>query len=264
MAGIKPDEDLDLFMKSLALGGQETSLVVEYIMKVFGNNTMTLGNALLKSRSLSTESYWYWIGVGALLGYTVLFNILFTFFLAYLNPWGQQQAVVSKEELQEREKRRKGENAVIELRQYLQNSASLNGKYFKQRGMVLPFQPLSMSFNNINYYVDVPLELKQQGVLEERLQLLVNRIPIWWRWYYWANPIAWSLYGLLTSQYGDNDELVTLSDGVRKMPISMLLKEVFGFRHDFLVVSGIMVVGFAVFFAVIFAFAIRSFNFQRR
>ena len=67
--------------------------------------------------------------------------------------------------------------------------------------MVLPFQPLSMSFSNINYYVDVPLvcisllplkylfnyhlniyssydlffqELKQQGVLEDRLQLLVN------------------------------------------------------------------------------------------
>ncbi|KAJ0030927.1 hypothetical protein Pint_13101 [Pistacia integerrima] len=34
IAGIKPDEDLDIFMKSFALGGQETSLVVEYIMKV--------------------------------------------------------------------------------------------------------------------------------------------------------------------------------------------------------------------------------------
>lgn len=33
IAGIKPNGDLDIFMKSLALGGQETSLVVEYIMK---------------------------------------------------------------------------------------------------------------------------------------------------------------------------------------------------------------------------------------
>lgn len=32
-AGIKPDEDLDIFMKALALGGEKTSLVVEYIMK---------------------------------------------------------------------------------------------------------------------------------------------------------------------------------------------------------------------------------------
>ncbi|MED6217335.1 ABC transporter G member 32 [Stylosanthes scabra] len=32
-AGIKPDVDLDIFMKSIALGGQETDLVVEYIIK---------------------------------------------------------------------------------------------------------------------------------------------------------------------------------------------------------------------------------------
>lgn len=44
-----------------------------------------LGEALLRARGLFPESYWYWIGVGALIGYTVLFNILFTFFLAYLN-----------------------------------------------------------------------------------------------------------------------------------------------------------------------------------
>ncbi|KAM5547799.1 hypothetical protein ABKV19_001989 [Rosa sericea] len=135
---------------------------------------LSLGQSLLKARSLFPERYWYWIGAGALLGYTVLFNLLFTFFLAYLNPLGRQQAVVSKEELEERERRRKGERVVIELRQYLNHSQSLNGKYFKQRGMVLPFQPLSMSFSNINYYVDVPLELKQHGIQEERLQLLVD------------------------------------------------------------------------------------------
>ncbi|XP_021684676.2 ABC transporter G family member 32 isoform X2 [Hevea brasiliensis] len=140
-----------------------------------GNDTnLSLGEALLRARSLFPESYWYWIGVGALVGYTILLNILFTFFLAHLNPWGRQQAVVSKEELQEKEKRQKGENVVIELREYLQHSDSLNGKYFKQRGMVLPFQPLSMSFSNVNYFVDVPVELKQQGIVEDRLQLLVN------------------------------------------------------------------------------------------
>ncbi|KAA8523067.1 hypothetical protein F0562_009490 [Nyssa sinensis] len=140
-----------------------------------GNNTnLSLGEALLKARSLFPQSYWYWIGVGVLLGYTVLFNILFTFFLSYLNPLGKRQAVVSKEELQERDRRKKGETVVIQLRDFLQHSASLTAKSFNQRGMVLPFQPLSMSFSNINYYVDVPVELKQQGILEDRLQLLVN------------------------------------------------------------------------------------------
>ncbi|XP_010533198.1 PREDICTED: ABC transporter G family member 32 [Tarenaya hassleriana] len=143
--------------------------------KKAGNNSdESLGLALLRQRSLFPESYWYWIGVGALLGYTVLFNLLFTLFLAFLNPWGKLQAVVTKEELEEKEKKRKGDDFVVELREYLQHSGSLNGKYFKNRGMVLPFQPLSLSFRNINYYVEVPLGLKQQGIVEDKLQLLMN------------------------------------------------------------------------------------------
>jgi ABC-type multidrug transport system ATPase subunit len=54
--------------------------------KTAGNHTSdSLGLALLKERSLFSGNYWYWIGVAALLGYTVLFNILFTLFLAHLN-----------------------------------------------------------------------------------------------------------------------------------------------------------------------------------
>ncbi|XP_030552874.1 ABC transporter G family member 32 isoform X2 [Rhodamnia argentea] len=142
--------------------------------KKAGSSDFPLGEALLRARSLFPKSYWYWIGLGALLGYTILFNILFTLFLTYLNPLGKQQAVVSKEELQEREQRRKGESVAVELREYFQHSGSRVGKYFKRRGMVLPFQPVSMSFSNINYFVDVPLELKQQGIMEDKLQLLVN------------------------------------------------------------------------------------------
>lgn len=37
---------------------------------------------------------------------------------------GKQQAVVSKEELKERERRRKGEPTIVELRHYLQQSGS--------------------------------------------------------------------------------------------------------------------------------------------
>ncbi|KAF8393306.1 hypothetical protein HHK36_021547 [Tetracentron sinense] len=138
------------------------------------HSNLSLGETLLRVRSLFPESYWYWIGLGALVGYTILFNILFTLSLTYLNPLGKQQAIVPKEELQERDKRT-GKSAVIELRQYLQHSGSLTGRNIKeQRGMVLPFQPLSMSFSDINYYVDLPVEMKQQGILEDRLQLLVN------------------------------------------------------------------------------------------
>ncbi|KAL8148054.1 hypothetical protein AgCh_005408 [Apium graveolens] len=171
------------FWVSPLMYGQDASSVNEFLGhswdKRLGNSTTTrLGDRLLKARSLFPQKYWYWIGVAALLGYTVLFNILFTFSLTYLNPLVKQQAVVSEEELQERDDRKKGDCETkvvsIQLREYLEHSGSLTGKSFDQRGMVLPFQPLSMSFSNISYYVDVPLELKQQGVIEDRLQLLVD------------------------------------------------------------------------------------------
>lgn len=45
----------------------------------------TVGEALLKSRSFFTEDYWFWICIGALLGFSVIFNILFIVALTYLN-----------------------------------------------------------------------------------------------------------------------------------------------------------------------------------
>eukprot|EP00250_Pteridium_aquilinum_P002425 c12641_g1_i1 orf=3-281(-) len=47
-----------------------------------------------------------------------------------------------------------------------------NGSQPAQRGMVLPFEPLAIAFNSVNYYVDMPAAMKQQGVTENRLQLL--------------------------------------------------------------------------------------------
>ncbi|CAM6085681.1 unnamed protein product [Calypogeia fissa] len=41
-----------------------------------------------------------------------------------------------------------------------------------KHGMVLPFQPLTISFNNICYYVDMPSEMRQRGATEDKLQLL--------------------------------------------------------------------------------------------
>lgn len=76
--------------------------------------------------------------------------------------------------------------------------------------------------------------------------------------------MAWTLYGLLVSQYGDDEREVKLSDGVHKVMVKQLLEEVMGYKHDFLGVSAIMVVAFCLFFSVVFAFSIKTFNFQRR
>ncbi|KAF8035905.1 hypothetical protein BT93_C1815 [Corymbia citriodora subsp. variegata] len=86
-----------------------------------------------------------------------------------------------------------------------------------------------------------------------------TRIPIWWRWYYWACPISWTLYGLVASQFGDVKDKLDTGETVEEF-----VRSYFGFRHDFLGVVAIVLVGFPVLFGFIFAFSIRTFNFQKR
>ncbi|KAG9147360.1 hypothetical protein Leryth_022700 [Lithospermum erythrorhizon] len=52
-------------------------------ISVTGNST--LGESLLQSHSLSTAGYWYWLGVGVLIFYALLFNLIVTLALAYFN-----------------------------------------------------------------------------------------------------------------------------------------------------------------------------------
>lgn len=56
-----------------------------YLPQIPPNSTESLGVTVLKSRGIFPEAQWYWIGVGALIGYTLLFNFLFTLALKYLN-----------------------------------------------------------------------------------------------------------------------------------------------------------------------------------
>ncbi|XP_057772940.1 pleiotropic drug resistance protein 1-like [Salvia miltiorrhiza] len=86
------------------------------------------------------------------------------------------------------------------------------------------------------------------------------RTPGWWRWYHWANPVAWTLYGLIVSQYGDETDV--LEDA--NVTVRRFLRSYFGFRHEFIGAVAAMVAGFGIVFGVIFAFAIKAFNFQKR
>lgn len=86
-----------------------------------------------------------------------------------------------------------------------------------------------------------------------------QRIPIWWRWYYWACPVAWNIYGLVVSQYGDIKEVMESGESVEEF-----LRRYLGFERDFLGVVAFVNVCFAVIFAFIFAFSIRLFNFESR
>lgn len=91
----------------------------------------------------------------------------------------------------------------------------------------------------------------------------MQQIPIWWRWYYWASPTAWTIYGLITSQLGKiSDEVEVLGD--TSMQVKDFLKNELGFEYDFLGAVAVAHIGFVVLFLFVFAYGIKFLNFQRR
>ncbi|XP_047328940.1 pleiotropic drug resistance protein 2-like [Impatiens glandulifera] len=121
-----------------------------------GTGQPTVGKTLLSSRGLFTEEYWYWICIAALIGFSLLFNLLFIAALTFLKPFADTKAVVADDD-----------NKTPQ-----ETSALSAGNDQAKKGMILPFQPLSIAFNHVNYYVDMPAEMKNQGFEENRLQLL--------------------------------------------------------------------------------------------
>ncbi|KAJ6948249.1 ABC transporter G family member 31 [Populus alba x Populus x berolinensis] len=132
----------------------------------FGNNTV--GNNILYQHNLPSSDYWYWIGVGVVLLYALLFNIIVTWALTYLNPLTKVRTVAPADVTQENSDGNDARAQEFDL-----NRSSLN-EGSKNKGMILPFQPLTMAFHNVNYFVDMPKEMSKQGITEKKLQLLSN------------------------------------------------------------------------------------------
>ncbi|KAJ0680275.1 putative ABC-type ferric hydroxamate transporter [Helianthus annuus] len=134
-----------------------------WMNKMSTGNITRLGNAILESADIPSQESWFWISIASLAGFVVLFNVLFTFALMYLDPLGKPQAVISKEATTRMETQKEG---------YTEQELDRRHPKAHKKGMVLPFTPLSMSFDKMNYFVDMPQEMREQGVTENRLQLL--------------------------------------------------------------------------------------------
>ncbi|KAF8696864.1 hypothetical protein HU200_036503 [Digitaria exilis] len=144
----------------------------------------TLGVQALASRGVFTEAKWYWIGFGAMIVYILLFNALFTLALTYLKPFGSSRSSVSEDDLNERHASMEGKvlggNHLVSANSHRSTGIDTetgsavveDDSAPAKRGMILPFTPLSLTFDNIRYSVDMPQEMKAQGVQEDRLELL--------------------------------------------------------------------------------------------
>ncbi|KAK8661869.1 hypothetical protein V6N13_091457 [Hibiscus sabdariffa] len=152
----KPDliwgDRLDLERTSCSSVGKGTS---SHLQVESGNTS--IGQRTLESRGLNYDSYFYWLSIAALFGLTVLFNVIFTLALTFLKPPGKSRALVSFErysQLQGLEEDSKDESIQKE------SKTSFESEFFSvstEGNMVLPFQPLTVAFRNVRYYVNVPV-----------------------------------------------------------------------------------------------------------
>ncbi|KAK3411034.1 hypothetical protein EUGRSUZ_J03049 [Eucalyptus grandis] len=144
----------------------------------------TLGVQSLKSREVFTNASWYWIGVGAEFGYTLLFNITFPLALTFLNPFGRSQSLKSEDHQSNENDHREGgsvqlasrgsshQQAPVSSPRSSSTSPQMAGVTNGERGMVLPFEQHFITFDEVKYSVDMPQEMKSRGVPEDKLVLL--------------------------------------------------------------------------------------------
>ncbi|KAF7818011.1 pleiotropic drug resistance protein 3-like [Senna tora] len=113
--------------------------------KMLSTNT-TIGRTTLESRGLNFGGHLYWISLGALFGFTFVFFVGFVVALSFLHSSGSSRAIISSKKLAE-----------------IQASKA-----------VIPFTPLTVVFQDLQYYVDTPLEMREHGFTQKRLQLLCD------------------------------------------------------------------------------------------
>ncbi|KAJ6677421.1 ATP-BINDING CASSETTE TRANSPORTER [Salix viminalis] len=122
--------------------------------KVISGNT-SIGQQTLESRGLNFHGYFYWISVGALIGMTVLLNIGFTMALTFLKPPGNSRAIISREKYNQLQGKT-NDNGFFDQDKILTEAPAKSSTEPKKGRMVLPFEPLTMTFTDVQYYVDTP------------------------------------------------------------------------------------------------------------
>ncbi|XP_051124588.1 pleiotropic drug resistance protein 3-like isoform X2 [Andrographis paniculata] len=131
----------------------------------------TIGNLILENRGLNFDGHMFWISIVALLGFTLLFNTFFALVLSFYKSL-DARAIISSEKLCESCDKVLDNNSHAK-KQFKLSPTSTNDR--SHRGtMVLPFEPLSVVFQDVQYYIEPPKALKERGFAQKRLQLLCD------------------------------------------------------------------------------------------
>ncbi|KAK8520248.1 hypothetical protein V6N12_004205 [Hibiscus sabdariffa] len=125
----------------------------------------TIGQATLESHGLNFNEHVFWIAIPALFGFAIVYNIGFTLALGFLKPPGWSRVMISHKNLS---RIQKGDSYGGEDMENESSHPDSSGK------MVLPFEPLTLTFQDVQYYIDTPSEMRKRGYSQRKMQLLSN------------------------------------------------------------------------------------------
>lgn len=94
-------------------------------------------------------------------------------------------------------------------------------------------------------------------------QDMEHRAP-WWLFGYYGSPTAYSLWGLVASQLGDVQHEFLINSAGSRVSVADFVRAYFGFRHDFLGWTVLLLIAFVVAFRLIAIWALAYLNFQKR
>ncbi|KAK8637952.1 hypothetical protein V6N13_136401 [Hibiscus sabdariffa] len=125
----------------------------------------TIGQATLESRGLNFDEHVFWIAIAALFGFAIVYNIGFILALGFLKPPGWSRVMISHKKLSGIQK---GDSYGGEDMENESSHPDSSGR------MVLPFEPLTLTFQDVQYYIDTPSEMRKRGYSQRKVQLLSN------------------------------------------------------------------------------------------
>ncbi|KAF7127114.1 hypothetical protein RHSIM_Rhsim11G0100700 [Rhododendron simsii] len=138
--------------------------------KTLAGNT-TIGKETLENHGLHFRGYFFWLSVVGLLWLATLFNIGFTLALTFLNP-PSSRVIISNEKLSRidgSEDSSNGADKEAKSKSYEKTTSKRH-----QDRLVLPFEPLTLAFQDVQYSIETPLEMRERGSTQKQLQLLCD------------------------------------------------------------------------------------------
>lgn len=90
------------------------------------------------------------------------------------------------------------------------------------------------------------------------------QMPPWLSWYYYLNPVSWSLAGLISTQLGDVDDELLRTPDSRLVPVSRYIADTFAFDNSYRYWAVVILLGFVTAFAAVLLASLRFLNWQKR